>query len=160
MRPHFNSVFDSQINNRDLFDLNFVINRKVISLHNEIKYVKRSESSFDDFSAKYTPSATLMAALVIMFAFLSQYKYFVISKLSSDLNLYLQHWQGLCLVQFLINSKITNDFKWKAIPDIIWPARSKKSEKIIYSTISRCRLKSSPWYVIRYSKNSKQNEID
>ena len=74
-----------------MFVLNFVINGKVISLHNEIKYVKRIKSSFDDFSAKQTPSATLMAAPVIMFAFLSQYKYFVISKLSSDLNLYLQH---------------------------------------------------------------------
>ena len=42
-----------------MFDLNFVINGKVIYLHKEIKYVKRSESSFDDFSAKHTPCATL-----------------------------------------------------------------------------------------------------
>ena len=43
----------------DLFDLNFVINRKVLSLHNEIKHVKRSKSSLDDSSTKSTPSATL-----------------------------------------------------------------------------------------------------
>ena len=48
-------TFDLQINNSDLFDLNFVIKGKVISLHMEIKYVKRSKSSFKDFSAKHTP---------------------------------------------------------------------------------------------------------
>ena len=42
-----------------MFDLNFVINVKIISLQKEFKYVKRSKSSFDDFSAKHTPSATL-----------------------------------------------------------------------------------------------------
>ena len=30
-----------------------------MSVHKEIKYVKRSRSSFDDFSAKHTPCATL-----------------------------------------------------------------------------------------------------
>ena len=40
MRPHFNSVFDVQINNPDLIVSNFVINGKVKSLHRLIKYVK------------------------------------------------------------------------------------------------------------------------
>ena len=60
MRPQFNSVSDLQINNTETcLILNFVINQKVISLHKEIKYMKRSKSSFDDFSAKHTLYATL-----------------------------------------------------------------------------------------------------
>ena len=39
---------------RDLFDLNFVINKKVIFLHKVIKHVKGNKSSFDNFSAKHT----------------------------------------------------------------------------------------------------------
>ena len=42
-----------------MFDLNFVINRKVISLHKEIKYVERDKCSLDDFSAKHMLHATL-----------------------------------------------------------------------------------------------------
>ena len=42
-----------------MFDLKNVINGKVISLHKEIRHVKRSKSSYDDFSTKHTPSATL-----------------------------------------------------------------------------------------------------
>ena len=38
---------------RDLFDINFVIKGKVISLHKVIKYEKRTKSIFDDFSAKH-----------------------------------------------------------------------------------------------------------
>ena len=53
MRPHFNSVFDLQINNsRHLFVLNFAISGKVKSLHKVIKYVKRSKSSFHEFQRK------------------------------------------------------------------------------------------------------------
>ena len=37
----------------------FVINGKVISLHKEIRNVKRSKISFVNFSAKHTQSATL-----------------------------------------------------------------------------------------------------
>ena len=62
MRPHFNLVFDLQINNsRDLFVLNFVINGKVISLPKVIRYVKRitGEGSFHNFSPKHTPCAPL-----------------------------------------------------------------------------------------------------
>ena len=40
---------------RDLFDIHFVINGKVKSLHKVNKYVKKSKSSFDDFSVKHTP---------------------------------------------------------------------------------------------------------
>ena len=41
----FNCEFDLQINNsRYLFDLKFVINGKGISLHKEIKYMKRNKS--------------------------------------------------------------------------------------------------------------------
>ena len=50
-------VYDLQIKKlRDLFDLNFVINGKVIPFHKVIKYmyVKRGSSSFDDFSAKHS----------------------------------------------------------------------------------------------------------
>ena len=36
-----------------------VISGKVTSLPKVIKYVKRSKYSFNDFSAKHTPSATL-----------------------------------------------------------------------------------------------------
>ena len=39
---------------RSLFVLIFVINGKVISLHNEIKYVKRSKSYYNDFCQKHT----------------------------------------------------------------------------------------------------------
>ena len=46
---------------RGLFVLNFVISGKVTSLPQGIKYVKRSKYSFHDFSAKHTPSATLIA---------------------------------------------------------------------------------------------------
>ena len=35
-----------------MFDLIFLGNGKGVFLHKEIKYVKRSKSSFDDFSAK------------------------------------------------------------------------------------------------------------
>ena len=47
---------------RDLFVLNFVINRKVIPLHvpKVIKYVKRSKSSLNDFSVKHTLCAPLI----------------------------------------------------------------------------------------------------
>ena len=48
MRPHFNSIFDLQINNSDTF----VISRKVTSLHKVIKYVKRSKSSYHEFQRK------------------------------------------------------------------------------------------------------------
>ena len=38
-----------------MFDLNFfVINGKVTSLNKVIEYVKKSKSSFDDFSTKHT----------------------------------------------------------------------------------------------------------
>ena len=48
IRPHLG------IQLRELFDLKFVINGKVVSLHKVIKYVKRSKSSSDDFNAKQT----------------------------------------------------------------------------------------------------------
>ena len=54
-----NSVFDLQINNSEACLLNFVISGKVTSLPKVIKYGKRSEYTFHDFSAKQTPSATL-----------------------------------------------------------------------------------------------------
>ena len=61
VRPHFNSVFDLQIDNSfHLFVLNFVIRGKVTSLPKVIKYVKRNNYSFHDFSAKHTPRSTLM----------------------------------------------------------------------------------------------------
>ena len=46
---------------RGLFVLNFVISGKVTSLNKVMKYVKRSKYSFHDFSAKHTPSATLIS---------------------------------------------------------------------------------------------------
>ena len=55
-RPHFNSVFDLKIDNSHTF----VISGKITSLQKVIKYVKRSKYSFNDFSAKHTPSATLI----------------------------------------------------------------------------------------------------
>ena len=41
-----------------MFDLNVVINGKVKSLHKEIRYMKKSKSSFADFRAKHMPCAT------------------------------------------------------------------------------------------------------
>ena len=38
---------------RDLLDLKFVINRKVISLHKVIKHIKGNKSSFHNFGAKH-----------------------------------------------------------------------------------------------------------
>ena len=58
VRWHFNSVFDLQINNSKTVCFRFVINGKVISLHKVIRYVKRSRSSFNYFSAKHTPCET------------------------------------------------------------------------------------------------------
>ena len=61
VRPHFNSVFDLQIN--------LVINRKVISLHKVIKYVKRSNYKFFvDFSAKHKPCEPLIYSIIIIFS--------------------------------------------------------------------------------------------
>ena len=65
MRPHFNSVFDLQIDNSDTwFFFNFVVSGKVTSLPKVIKYMKRSKYCFHDFSAKHMPSATLSVDFV------------------------------------------------------------------------------------------------
>ena len=44
----------------------FLFAQKGISLHKEIKKVKRSLISFDDFSAKHTPCATLISFNMIL----------------------------------------------------------------------------------------------
>lgn len=67
MRPHFNSVFDVQINNLDLIVSNFVINGKVKSLHRVIKYVKEVKVSFEDFSARHTPCESFKRVLCVNF---------------------------------------------------------------------------------------------
>ena len=61
MGPHFNSVFDLQINYSEAC----LISGKVTSLPKVIKYVKRSKYSFHDFSAKHTPSATLNVTVLV-----------------------------------------------------------------------------------------------
>ena len=66
VEPHLNLVFDLKINNSE----NFLINRKVISLHMETKYVKRSKNSFDGFSAKQTPRATLSLRVDNLYTYL------------------------------------------------------------------------------------------
>ena len=49
----------------------FWIYRKDISLLKEIKYVKRSKSSFDDFSAKHMLSATLSIKTLLTYIIVS-----------------------------------------------------------------------------------------